>query len=977
VTSSTPITGTATASAPDVDFEAMLMEVVSEKTGYPVEMLELDMELEAGLGIDSIKRVEILSSLQDQLPHLADVDTAELAALNTLGEVLEFARGSAPSADTPLESAQPVASNIDFEALLMEVVSEKTGYPVEMLELDMELEAGLGIDSIKRVEILSSLQDQLPHLADVDTAELAALNTLGEVLEFATGGNPVSADTVEAAELQAEPATSSTAPSKLERLVVQAVPAPSPGIAMRCIRDASLIHIVKDNLGVAEILADKFKHAKLNTEVVEEAPADCSAAIILCGLNEVEPEGLDSHTSLNKVVFNQVRRFAANMNSESCFMVTVQNTGGDFGISGANSDHAVWSTGIAALTKTAAGEWPEASLKAIDIDANGRTKESIAQAIFVELMAGGPEIEVGLQNDARITLQAIAAPTETQMNHQPLQDGDVVVVSGGARGVTAGCLQDLAAETKLKFAIVARTPLSQDPDCVKGCSSDAEMKKALLASYQSNGEKVSPMQLNSEVVRIMAAREARDNISKLESGGATVSYLVVDVSDKQAVDAAMDEVRSELGPIKGLIHAAGVLADKQIHEKTDDQFDRVFNTKVFGFQNLLAATRDDPLSHLACFSSVAARTGNPGQVDYAMANEILNRVCQQEQIRRDGKCLVKSFGWGPWDGGMVNPALKTHFESMGVGLIPMADGASFFAAEMTGSMTGVELIVGSELNERSTAGENDTGHVDLWVHKSTHAYIQSHTIRGKAVVPMMMANEWCLRIAATLAAKPDARKALGTRNLKILKGILLENYEDGGDWLRILFQNSDTENEIDFIIEAADHTKHYQMTVRLGNNFAEAPDSNLDVDTLPAWDWDAKDLYGERLFHGPEFRVISKLTGISERACAGTLLANNPDGLTQVADQIHSDVPIMDGGVQLGLLWERHRSGDECLPTGFSSMELFENKSCDGPIECLLTYESATKLATEWGLKFVDQNNVTVAVVSGLMLHILPSVPPV
>ena len=971
-----------TATGGGVDFETLLMTVVSEKTGYPVEMLELEMELEAGLGIDSIKRVEILSSLQDQLPHLADVDTAELAALNTLGEVLEFASASAPAAgsmaapDTEIPTS-PKDGGVDFEALLLAVVSEKTGYPVEMLELDMELEAGLGIDSIKRVEILSSLQDQLPHLADVDTADLATLDKLGEVLLFATGENSA-ADSRQPSELQADNTANASAQeleTNLERTVVQAVLAPSPGIAMQGIRDVSAIHIIRDNRGVAEILAARFNEAHLNTELVDEAPADCDAAIILCGLDDVA--GLDGYTSLNKRVFDQARRCAANMSSKGSLLVTVQSTGGDFAVSGSNSDDAVWSTGIAALAKTAAREWPSTNLKAIDIATNGRTKESIAESIFVELMAGGPETEVGMVDDARVTLQAVAAAPVAETNYPPLCDGDVVVVSGGARGVTAACLQELTAQTRLKFAILARTELLEDPDCVRDCSSDGEMKKALLASHQSNGRKVSPLELNGEVGRIMAAREARDNIAKLESAGAIVNYMVVDVSDKQAVDRAMDEVRASLGPIRGVIHAAGVLADKPIHEKTDDQFMRVFNTKVQGFQNLLAATRDDQLSHLVCFSSVAARTGNPGQVDYAMANEILNRVCQQERVRRAGTCLVKSIGWGPWDGGMVNPALKAHFESMGVTLIPIADGARFFASEMTGSSADVEILYGSKLIAGSSNQVSETGYVDLWVHKSTHAYIKSHTIRDKAVVPMMMANEWCMRVAASLASDLEAKIALGTRNLKVLKGILLENFEDCGDWLRILFKNSAAENEIDFVIEGADNIKHYQMTVRLGQQFADRPDSSdIDVDTLPAWEWKAEDLYGERLFHGPEFRVISELTGISEHACAGTLQASDPNGLSQVANQTHSDVPIMDGGVQLGLLWERYRSGGECLPTGFSSMELFQNKSCDGPIQCTLKFESATNLATEWGLKFVDQNNAVVAVVTGLMLHVLPVVPP-
>ena len=72
----------------------------------------------------------------------------------------------------------------DARALLLTVVAEKTGYPEEILALDMDLEADLGIDSIKRVEILSALQERHPALPELDASELPNIQTLGQVLEF-------------------------------------------------------------------------------------------------------------------------------------------------------------------------------------------------------------------------------------------------------------------------------------------------------------------------------------------------------------------------------------------------------------------------------------------------------------------------------------------------------------------------------------------------------------------------------------------------------------------------------------------------------------------------------------------------------------------------------------------------------------------------------------------------------------------------
>src|SRR5262249_43619364 len=130
-----------------------LLAIVSEKTGYPAEMLGLDMELDADLGIDSIKRVEIFSAIQEKLPQAPVIKPEHLGSLRTLRHVVEFLAnvpvaeasttqslvrlGSPPN---PPPAASPVA-DAGLESLLLGIIAEKTGYPAEMLGLDMELDA--------------------------------------------------------------------------------------------------------------------------------------------------------------------------------------------------------------------------------------------------------------------------------------------------------------------------------------------------------------------------------------------------------------------------------------------------------------------------------------------------------------------------------------------------------------------------------------------------------------------------------------------------------------------------------------------------------------------------------------------------------------------------------------------------------------------------------------------------------------------
>ena len=110
----------------------------------------------------------------------------------------------------------------------------------------------------------------------------------------------------------------------------------------------------------------------------------------------------------------------------------------------------------------------------------------------------------------------------------------------------------------------------------------------------------------------------------------------MDVRDEEAVRETVDAVRHEFGPIRGVIHGAGVLADRRIEDKNDEQFARVYDTKVLGLRALLRAVAHDDLKALVLFSSSTARFGRTGQVAYAAANEVLNKIAHAAR-RVDGR----------------------------------------------------------------------------------------------------------------------------------------------------------------------------------------------------------------------------------------------------------------------------------------------------------------------------------------------------
>ncbi|WP_319437694.1 beta-ketoacyl synthase N-terminal-like domain-containing protein, partial [Mycobacterium sp. RTGN5] len=143
-----PVAAVAVSAAPSVSAGDVVLSIVSEKTGYPVDMLGLGMEMEAELGIDSIKQVEILAALQAKFPGAPEIPASELSGLRTLQDVVDTVADFA----APAVAAAPVAAvavsvvpSVSAGDVVLSIVSEKTGYPVDMLGLGMEMEAELGI----------------------------------------------------------------------------------------------------------------------------------------------------------------------------------------------------------------------------------------------------------------------------------------------------------------------------------------------------------------------------------------------------------------------------------------------------------------------------------------------------------------------------------------------------------------------------------------------------------------------------------------------------------------------------------------------------------------------------------------------------------------------------------------------------------------------------------------------------------------
>ena len=955
---------TTSESTPSLDIATLLLEVVADKTGYPEEMLEPDMELEADLGVDSIKQVEIMAQMEERVPGLPEVeanDMAELRSLNAIADYLQdLMGGGAPAPESTTSSGDTASNGVsndevngevpDIASTLLNVVADKTGYPEEMLDPDMELEADLGVDSIKQVEIMAQMEERVPGLPEIEANEMAELRSLNEIahhIEGMMGGRaPRTSSSDNRGEEESADDDAESDPgggTEFGRYTVRPVDTPACGWSMPSLRDLQTLYIVSDESAVADgkdlgsVLVETLGDRGITAELVDTLPDGAQGAIFIDGLRSVTT--LEEAMSINEAALLTAKSLTTG-ESTPRFFVTVQNTGGKFQTAPDNPEQS-WLAGLGALVKTAGAEWPDAFAKAIDLEADELAVEKQAEWIADELLSGGPELEVGITSDGRRrTPVAFEESIDTGTHWDGLEENSVVVVSGGAKGVTAASIIELASRRPLRFVLLGRSELVGEPAIFEGIEGDAELKRVILERAKKKGEKLTPRDLQWEARQIRSGREIRQTIDRLEKTGSKARYASVDVRDGDALKELFDDIRQQWGPISSVIHGAGVLADALIEKKTPEQFQLVFGTKIEGLQALLDATSEDPLELICLFSSVAARSGNPGQSDYAMANEVLNKIAWTEAHRRGANCLVKSMGWGPWDGGMVTPSLRAHFEEQGVALLPQKLGANMLADEILhGTREDVELVLGGAVSAEGINGSELARGMtsEIVIDASTHPYLDSHRLRGTPVVPAMLVVEWFVRFAKACHPQLVVRSC---RDLEVLNGIKLEHFDDDGDLLHLRATTADGDNaqngpELHLELRGRQDQLHYRGVVELDMERHE-PDDALKKAyefELPESPWALDEVYQKgRLFHGPDFEVLTDIDGIGDNGGSASL-----DGLMRLNwpdENWQTDPAAMDGALQISLLWGLDLIGKQTLPMRVARFTPFTGAPSTEPLVC-------------------------------------------
>ncbi|MCX6925546.1 MAG: phosphopantetheine-binding protein, partial [Verrucomicrobia bacterium] len=520
-----PVAVPSSPSAEPLPIARILMEVVSEKTGYPTEMLNLEMGLDSDLGIDSIKRVEIMSALQHKLPGSPEIRPEQLGSLQTLQQVVTFlSRGAQESRVQSAESSAVADHEGDVggqesavSQALLRIVSDKTGYPVEMLNLEMGLDSDLGIDSIKRVEIMSALQNEVHGLPEIKPEDLGTFKTLQHVVRLLCANKPVAVTSkgpMVDAGLIAPVVADST--QTLERLVVRPAHMAVDASAVQIhLEPGAVVWLVDDGTDLARqierelaVLGYQVSRKSLVALSTQETPERLGGLIVLATAGATHADPIAASFAVIQRAGPGLRRAAKAAGS---VLVTVSRMDGRFGLQGLNGQSNPLSGGLAGITKTAQHEWPEVHCKAIDLDADSKDKGKAARSIVREIFLKGP-VEIGLSDQERCTVNLQSMPFNGEVTRLQLNAGDVVVVSGGGRGVTAHTVIALAQACRPTLVLLGRSPVPEvEPDWLLPLTDASAIKRAI---HSHLNEPSSVQVVESHYRRWMGIREVTANIRR-------------------------------------------------------------------------------------------------------------------------------------------------------------------------------------------------------------------------------------------------------------------------------------------------------------------------------------------------------------------------------------------------------------------------------------------------------------------------------
>lgn len=654
-----------------------VLDVIGTRTGYPRDMLDTGLDLEADLSVDSIKRTEIIGELAMRLDMLDQSLVERLARVKTISAIVEGLLAHAGGA----ADAAAVGESGAAQDPTRNSAPDSAQDPAQVAASGDEAPVSGWFSGGSRT---TPPETRTPAAVSAPSSPAAGGRpAAGEPLGTPSAFGGLTTD--------AAPDAPDGIPVRHVVAVVEhPATAPDPADVARAVAGRSVV-LVADPHGIALALADLLERHGAAVRIAESGqplPVPAPDALVHLGALRAEeaPVLLEDFALLRDALTGGARH-----------LVLATGCGGAFGRDDVDPAAPTAGIGLGGFGRTVAQEFPDVVVRVVDVDPKDEPALLAAQLLtmLAEETDPGAPVVVGLPArmgteagaSVRRTLEVRATPLSESAAAPALTRDSVVLLTGGARGITARIAIALAAASGCHVELVGRTADTGPEDAATAAAVDkAGVRAALIAAGMR-----APAAIEAEAARVFARREVRATLDGLAGVAASVRVHAADVRDPEAVRAVLADVYARHGRLDGVVHGAGMLDDRLLAEKSADAFTRVFTTKVTGARALADGIRESGVPRprfFVLFGSVAGVFGNRGQADYAAANDALDTLAHRWGHAGDGGPVadrVVAIDWGPWaaaGGGMVTPELERHYQRIGMPLIDPEAGVAALLAEL-------------------------------------------------------------------------------------------------------------------------------------------------------------------------------------------------------------------------------------------------------------------------------------------------------
>jgi NADP-dependent 3-hydroxy acid dehydrogenase YdfG len=469
------------------------------------------------------------------------------------------------------------------------------------------------------------------------------------------------------------------------------------------------------------------------------------------------------------------RALYESLDAAGSFVVAATRNGGAHGYDerGALSPMA---GAVSGFTKALARERPTALVKVLDVEADAGATE-VAGALVDETLGDAGTVEVGRRGGVRLAIGLDERPAPPADPSRALGPDSVVVATGAAGSIVSAILADLARSAgggTFHLLDLIAEPDPADPDVAMFRRDRDGLKRELAGRIAAKGERATPVLIERELAAIERRCAAQSAIDAINAVGGTAHWHAADLRDGKAIGAAAAEIAAASDRVDVLLHAGGLEISRFLPDKSQDEFDLVFDVKADGWFNLLHGLGDVPIGTALVFSSIAGRFGNGGQTDYSAANDLLCKsISSFRSTRPDTRGVA--IDWTAWAGiGMASRgSIPTMMARAGIDMLPPEIGIQVVRREVTAGGSGGEVVVAGSLGvmletpggpasavAASGAGPmigDVTPHVDGGIVVTTELdpvdqpFLDNHRIEGTPVLPGVMGMEAFAEAARLLA----------------------------------------------------------------------------------------------------------------------------------------------------------------------------------------------------------------------------------